>query len=78
MPLAEDLVAAGDIPADSEEVARAPTVARDKLAQWTPPGEASFVLELVVSELGTHAIRYGGVPVRLRLIHDRGLIRDRG
>lgn len=35
---------------------------------------AAFVTELVVSELVTNAIRYGGSPIQLRLIHDRVLI----
>jgi len=34
----------------------------------------SFVVELVVSEPVTNAIRYGGAPVCLRLIRERGLI----
>jgi PAS domain S-box-containing protein len=72
--LAEDLVATWDIPADSEEVARARSLARDKLTEWDLPDETSFVVELVVSELVTNAIRYGGTPVRLRLIRDRELI----
>ncbi|XUL94466.1 ATP-binding protein [Streptomyces galilaeus] len=36
--------------------------------------EASFITELVVSELVTNAIRYGADPIRLRLIRDRALI----
>ncbi|MET9056940.1 SpoIIE family protein phosphatase [Streptomyces antibioticus] len=36
--------------------------------------EASFVTELIVSELVTNAIRHGEPPIRLRLIHDRTLI----
>jgi anti-sigma regulatory factor (Ser/Thr protein kinase) len=40
--------------------------------------EASFVTELVVSELVTNAIRYGSEPIQLRLIciNDRK-VRDR-
>ncbi|MFD7136507.1 SpoIIE family protein phosphatase [Streptomyces sp. NPDC059894] len=72
--LPEDRVATWDIPVDSEEVARARSLSRDRLARWGMPDETSFVLELVVSELVTNAIRYGGAPVRLRLIRDRGLI----
>ena len=36
--------------------------------------EVSHITELVVSELVTNAIRYGGVPIRLRLIRDGTLI----
>lgn len=34
----------------------------------------TFTTELVVSELVTNAIRYGGPPVRLRLIRDTTLV----
>ncbi|GAB2891551.1 hypothetical protein GCM10027074_69700 [Streptomyces deserti] len=33
-----------------------------------------FTTELIVSELVTNAIRYGGAPVALRLIRDQRLI----
>ncbi|MER6160265.1 hypothetical protein ABT147_32710 [Streptomyces sp. NPDC001868] len=33
-----------------------------------------FTTELIVSELVTNAIRYGGAPVGLRLIRDQRLI----
>lgn len=72
--LAEHLVATWDVPADPGKVARARSAARDKLAEWGVPDETTFVVELVVSELVTNAIRYGGAPVRLRLIREGGLI----
>ena len=46
---------------------------REQLDEWGL-SEASFVTELVVSELVTNAIRYGSEPIQLRLIHDRALI----
>nr|WP_309484298.1 SpoIIE family protein phosphatase [Streptomyces himalayensis] len=72
--LAEHLVATWDIPADPGEVASARSLACGKLAEWGVGDETSFVVELVVSELVTNAIRYGVAPVRLRLIRVRGLI----
>ncbi|MFJ3777431.1 SpoIIE family protein phosphatase [Streptomyces sp. NPDC090075] len=72
--LPEHLVATWDIPADPGEVARARMLACRQLAEWDVPDEAAFVVELVVSELVTNAIRYGGAPVQLRLIRERGLI----
>jgi len=66
-------VAAWDVPDDPAEVARARERAADQLLEWDMDG-ASFATELVVSELVTNAIRYGAAPIRLRLIHDAGLI----
>jgi anti-sigma regulatory factor (Ser/Thr protein kinase) len=68
------LVATWDIPADPGEVARARSLSCERLAEWGVPDETAFVVELVVSELVTNAIRYGAFPVRLRLIRKRGLI----
>ncbi|MFD7133465.1 SpoIIE family protein phosphatase [Streptomyces sp. NPDC059894] len=72
--LAENLVATWDIAPDAGEVGRARSLARDQLIAWGVDEAASFVVELVVSELVTNAIRYGGAPVTLRLIRERGLI----
>lgn len=38
--------------------------------------EEAFVTESVVSELVTHAVKYGCPPIRLRLIRDASLIRE--
>ncbi|MGW2563843.1 SpoIIE family protein phosphatase [Streptomyces sp. NPDC001514] len=72
--LAEDLVATWGIPPEAAEVARARSLACDQLAKWGVDEEICFVVELVVSELVTNAIRYGGAPVRLRLIRMGNLI----
>ncbi|MER5359555.1 SpoIIE family protein phosphatase [Streptomyces sp. NPDC002785] len=71
--LSDDQVASWDLPVDPAEVARFRALAVQKVAEWGH-NEAVSVIELVVSELVTNAIRYGGAPVRLRLIRDRGLI----
>ncbi|GAQ65471.1 SpoIIE family protein phosphatase [Streptomyces scabiei] len=72
--LADSLVATWDVASDPGEVARARSLACNQLAGWGVDEAASFVVELVVSELVTNAIRYGGAPVCLRLIRERGLI----
>ncbi|MFH9001951.1 SpoIIE family protein phosphatase [Streptomyces afghaniensis] len=66
-------VADWDVVPDPAEVPRARKFALDQLETWGLE-EASFVTELVVSELVTNAIRYGEPPIRLRLIRDSSLI----
>ncbi|MEU0206664.1 SpoIIE family protein phosphatase [Streptomyces canus] len=66
-------VATWDVPADPAAVAETRKNTRRQLAAWGLD-EAAFVTELVVSELVTNAIRYGGAPIQLRLIRDRNLI----
>jgi anti-sigma regulatory factor (Ser/Thr protein kinase) len=68
-----DQVAAWSLPSDPAIVADARAQASRQLAVWGLE-EAAFVTELVVSELVTNAIRYGAVPIGLRLIRDRTLI----
>ncbi|MFD6343290.1 SpoIIE family protein phosphatase [Streptomyces roseolus] len=60
-------VAALDLPSDPAVVADARRFASDALTAWGLE-ELSFTTELMVSELVTNAIRYGGVPIQLRLI----------
>ena len=62
-----DQVATWDILPDPEQVALARTLTTQRLEAWQLE-EASFVTELVVSELVTNAIRYGTPPIQLRLI----------
>ncbi|MGW2939601.1 ATP-binding SpoIIE family protein phosphatase [Streptomyces sp. NPDC001156] len=71
--LDEAHTAAWDLLDDLAEVARARDLASFQLAQWGLP-DAAFIAELVVSELVTNAIRYGGSPVQLRLIRHDALI----
>ncbi|WP_051827645.1 ATP-binding SpoIIE family protein phosphatase [Streptomyces bicolor] len=68
-----DQVAAWALPSDPAVVADARAQTSRQLAAWGLQ-EAAFVTELVVSELVTNAIRYGDVPIGLRLIRDRTLI----
>ncbi|MGW7427604.1 ATP-binding SpoIIE family protein phosphatase [Streptomyces sp. NPDC054813] len=51
------------------DVARARDLVSSRLAAWDL-GDLAFSAELVVSELVTNAIRYGSVPVQLRLIRE--------
>ncbi|WP_345060037.1 SpoIIE family protein phosphatase [Streptomyces rameus] len=71
--LGADRVATWDVPPDPAQVAVVRQAATEQLAAWGL-AEASFVTELVVSELVTNAIRYGEPPIQLRLIRDRALI----
>ncbi|GAB2575874.1 SpoIIE family protein phosphatase [Streptomyces capparidis] len=66
-------VVSWDLSTDPAVVAEARTRASAQLAEWDLEAY-TFVTELVVSELVTNAIRYGGEPIRLRLIRDRSLI----
>ncbi|GAA2625259.1 ATP-binding SpoIIE family protein phosphatase [Streptomyces vastus] len=68
-----DQVAAWALPSDPAIVAAARAQTSRQLATWGLE-EAAFITELVVSELVTNAIRYGAVPIGLRLIRDRALI----
>jgi PAS domain S-box-containing protein len=68
-----DRVATWDLPPDTAVVAHARKLACDQLATWQLE-DALFTTELIVSELVTNAIRYGGPPIQLRLIRDTALI----
>ncbi|MFF9780608.1 SpoIIE family protein phosphatase [Streptomyces sp. NPDC013978] len=68
--LSEPHMASWPIPADTAEVAAARNLATHQLTEWGLD-DVAFVVELVVSELVTNAIRYGGAPVCLRLLRDR-------
>ncbi|GAA3782472.1 SpoIIE family protein phosphatase [Streptomyces chiangmaiensis] len=71
--LGADQVATWDVSLDPSQVAITRQYAVEQLADWGL-GEIAYVTELVVSELVTNAIRYGGPPIQLRLIRDRSLI----
>ncbi|MFD8412340.1 SpoIIE family protein phosphatase [Streptomyces sp. NPDC059650] len=63
-----DQVVVWDLPSDPSVVGQARRFTTDQLTAWGLE-EASFVTELLVSELVTNAIRYGQPPIQLRLIH---------
>ncbi|WP_240634595.1 MULTISPECIES: ATP-binding SpoIIE family protein phosphatase [Streptomyces] len=66
-------IATWDLSDDLTEVARARDLTSLQLTGWDLE-ELAFTTELVVSELVTNAIRYGGGPVQLRLIRQDTLI----
>ncbi|WP_455354129.1 SpoIIE family protein phosphatase [Streptomyces sp. SYSU K217416] len=65
-------VAGWDLPADPAVVHRIRSDVTAQLADWDL-AELEFSTELMISELVTNAIRYGGEPIRLRLIRDHVL-----
>ncbi|MEV5386615.1 SpoIIE family protein phosphatase [Streptomyces sp. NPDC052721] len=72
--LPEDRMASWEFPSDPAAVARARALTRAQLATWGM-SELDFNTGLVVSELVTNAVRYGGPgPVGLRLLRDHSLI----
>ncbi|MFF4401078.1 SpoIIE family protein phosphatase [Streptomyces sp. NPDC001480] len=70
--LPPDRIADWDVPPDPAAVAKVRLAAADKLDEWGLT-ELAFGMELILSELVTNAIRYGGEPIHVRLIHDRTL-----
>lgn len=64
-------VAVWEIPAEEAAVATAREYVCEQLARTGAPDEIAFTTELVVSELVTNAVRYGGgATVTLRLIRE--------
>ncbi|MEV7387371.1 SpoIIE family protein phosphatase [Streptomyces sp. NPDC091215] len=71
--LAPDRVATWELPADPALVGEVRAAALGRLGEWGLD-ETAFVMELILSELVTNAIRHGTGPVRVRLLHHRTLI----
>jgi anti-sigma regulatory factor (Ser/Thr protein kinase) len=63
-------VADWEVPDDPAAVSRIRAEATRRLESWGI-GESAFTTELILSELVTNAIRYGGSPISLRLLRDR-------
>ncbi|MFK0253697.1 SpoIIE family protein phosphatase [Streptomyces sp. NPDC090445] len=68
-----DQVVVWDLSSDPSVVGQARRYTTDQLTAWGLE-EASFVTELLVSELVTNAIRYGQPPIQLRLIHQNSTL----
>ncbi|MFI6013219.1 SpoIIE family protein phosphatase [Streptomyces sp. NPDC051243] len=66
-------VAEWDVPSDPAAVAQVRSSVTRTLEEWGLE-ELSFTTELMLSELVTNAIRYGGDPIRVRMLRDRTLI----
>ncbi|MFI8193728.1 SpoIIE family protein phosphatase [Streptomyces sp. NPDC085946] len=71
--LAGDRVAEWPVPSDPAAVAEVRARVTRKLAEWGLE-ELAFTTELILSELVTNAIRYGGGPIHVRVLRDRHLI----
>ncbi|WP_394365565.1 SpoIIE family protein phosphatase [Streptomyces sasae] len=71
--LGPDRVATWELPADPALVSEVRAAALGRLGEWGLD-ETAFVMELILSELVTNAIRHGTGPVRVRLLHHRTLI----
>ncbi|MEU7060701.1 SpoIIE family protein phosphatase [Streptomyces sp. NPDC046197] len=67
--LSSDRIADWDVPPEASAVAEIRAEAAAKLDEWGLT-ELGFTTELVLSELITNAIRYGGQPIHVRLIYD--------
>ncbi|MFG2673564.1 SpoIIE family protein phosphatase [Streptomyces sp. NPDC048445] len=72
-PLQRDAVAEWEFPADPVAVSAARAAVAAKVSEWGLK-DLDFVVELIVSELITNAVRYAGGPIGLRLIHDDVLV----
>ncbi|MCT9082874.1 SpoIIE family protein phosphatase [Streptomyces fulvoviolaceus] len=71
--LAPDRFAEWQVPADPAAVAEVRARVTRQLAQWELD-DLSFTTELILSELVTNAIRYGGDPIHVRVLYGRSLI----
>ncbi|GAA1416462.1 hypothetical protein GCM10009601_08470 [Streptomyces thermospinosisporus] len=71
--LPADRIAQWPVPADPAAVGQVRAAVLRKLAEWDLD-ELGFTTELILSELMTNAIRYGGSPIRVRMLRDRHLI----
>ncbi|WP_180268746.1 SpoIIE family protein phosphatase [Streptomyces sp. Ru87] len=72
--LSQDAVATWHFPAEPAVVGQAREVVESRLATWNLD-QLMFSTELIISELVTNAVRYGGDgPIGLRLIKDKYLI----
>ncbi|MGW8063743.1 SpoIIE family protein phosphatase [Streptomyces ziwulingensis] len=71
--LGPDRVAEWQVPNDPAAVGEVRARVTRRLAAWGLD-ELAFTTELILSELVTNAIRYGGETVQVRMVHDRSLI----
>ncbi|MFC8423351.1 SpoIIE family protein phosphatase [Streptomyces sp. NPDC057236] len=66
-------IAQWPVPPDPAAVGEVRAAATRKLAEWGLD-ELTFGTELILSELVTNALRYGGTPIQVRMLYDRNLI----
>ncbi|MFJ1865586.1 SpoIIE family protein phosphatase [Streptomyces sp. NPDC088097] len=70
--LGPDRVAQWEVPFQPDAVGAIRNAASKQLDAWGLT-DLSFATELILSELITNALRHGGAPVRVRLLHDHTL-----
>ncbi|MFI6932038.1 SpoIIE family protein phosphatase [Streptomyces sp. NPDC050287] len=71
--LAADRTAEWQVPGDPAAVSEIRASVSRRLTRWGLD-ELMFTTELILSELVTNAIRYGGDPIHVRVLYDRTLI----
>jgi serine phosphatase RsbU (regulator of sigma subunit)/anti-sigma regulatory factor (Ser/Thr protein kinase)/PAS domain-containing protein len=71
--LAADRIAEWDVPSDPAAVGEVRASVTRQLARWGLD-ELTFTTELILSELVTNAIRYGGGSIHVRVLYDRTLV----
>ncbi|WP_190098887.1 SpoIIE family protein phosphatase/ATP-binding protein [Streptomyces griseoflavus] len=71
--LPSDRIAEWPVPSDPAAVGEVRAAVTRKLAEWGLE-ELTFGTELILSELVTNALRYGGTPIQVRMLYDRNLI----
>ncbi|MFI8946367.1 SpoIIE family protein phosphatase [Streptomyces sp. NPDC053750] len=71
--LGPDRVAEWQVPSDPAAVGEVRAQVTRRLAEWGLD-ELAFTTELILSELVTNAIRYGGETVHVRVLRDRSLV----
>jgi PAS domain-containing protein/anti-sigma regulatory factor (Ser/Thr protein kinase) len=71
--LGSDRIAQWPVPQDPVAVGEVRSAVSRRLSEWGLE-ELAFTTELILSELVTNAIRYGGTPIHVRVLRDRKLI----
>ncbi|MFE2279809.1 SpoIIE family protein phosphatase [Streptomyces sp. NPDC059454] len=71
--LPADRIAQWPVPPDPAAVGEVRAAVTRKLAEWGLD-ELAFSTELILSELVTNALRYGGTPIQVRMLYERNLI----
>ncbi|MFC7015300.1 SpoIIE family protein phosphatase [Streptomyces viridiviolaceus] len=71
--LGPDRVAEWQVPSDPAAVGEVRAEVTRRLADWGLE-ELAFTTELILSELVTNAIRYGGEPIHVRVLRNRSVI----
>ncbi|MEU3999693.1 SpoIIE family protein phosphatase [Streptomyces fungicidicus] len=66
-------IAEWPVPADPAAVGEVRAAVTRKLAEWGLE-ELTFGTELILSELVTNAMRHGGAPIKVRMLHERHLV----